>query len=96
MGDLRESPNLRVLQGLIDNGANAHFSDPFFKKIPQLRKYSLDMTCADINKNEIESYDLILLLTDHDDFDYELIEKYSKHIIDARGRFKPGKKVTYA
>lgn len=96
VGDLRESPNLRVLQGLIDNGANAHFSDPFFKKIPQLRKYSLDMTCADINKNEIESYDLILLLTDHDDFDYELIEKYSKHIIDARGRFKPGKKVTYA
>ena len=40
--------------------------------------------------------DLVLLATDHDDFDYDLIKKYSKMIIDTRGRFKKSEKIIKA
>ena len=35
-----------------------------------------------------------MLLTDHDDFDYEIIKKESNLIIDTRGVFKPSKKLS--
>ena len=37
-----------------------------------------------------------MLLTDHDDFDYEIIKKESNLIIDTRGVFKPSKKIIHA
>ena len=37
----------------------------------------------------LNNYDGIILATDHDYFDYELIKNNSKMIIDTRGRFKP-------
>jgi UDP-N-acetyl-D-glucosamine dehydrogenase len=40
--------------------------------------------------------DLVLLATDHDDFDYDLIEKESSLIIDTRGRFEKSEKVIKA
>jgi UDP-N-acetyl-D-glucosamine dehydrogenase len=40
--------------------------------------------------------DLVLLATDHDDFDYNLIEKEAKLIVDTRGRFKNSEKVVKA
>jgi UDP-N-acetyl-D-glucosamine dehydrogenase len=39
---------------------------------------------------------LAILATDHDDFDYKLIEKESKLIVDTRGKFKVSKKVIKA
>ena len=38
-------------------------------------------------------FDLVLLTTDHDAFDYELIEKFSNLIIDTRGKYLPSNKV---
>ena len=54
------------------------------------------MKSQSLNKDSIASYDLVILLTDHDTFDYELIKKYSKHIVDTRGIFKLDKTTTYA
>jgi UDP-N-acetyl-D-glucosamine dehydrogenase len=36
----------------------------------------------------VSGYDCVLLATDHDDFDYELIRKHSKLIVDTRGRYR--------
>ena len=41
-----------------------------------------------INIKYFKLMDLVLLATDHDDFDYDLILEYSKIIVDTRGRFK--------
>ena len=38
-------------------------------------------------------YDLVILMTDHDCFDYKFINKNSKKIIDCRGKFSVSKKV---
>ena len=49
-----------------------------------------------INSQNVQSADLILLATDHDDFDYQLIEKEAKLIVDTRGRFSTSDKIIKA
>ena len=39
------------------------------------------------HEKTIRSFDCVLLLTDHDEFPYELIKNNSNLIIDTRGRF---------
>ena len=43
-------------------------------------------------KNLLE-FDLVILVTDHDNFDYKFINKNAKKIIDCRGKFSLSDKV---
>tara|TARA_Y100001980_G_C14554102_1_gene340234 strand:- start:1244 stop:2554 length:1311 start_codon:yes stop_codon:yes gene_type:complete len=85
--DLRESPSLEIMHSLTNKGAIVNYSDPFFKKIPLTRKYQFDMSSIDITSSNIKNYDIVILTTDHDSFDYNLIKSSSKLIIDTRGKF---------
>jgi UDP-N-acetyl-D-glucosamine dehydrogenase len=49
-----------------------------------------------ITSKLLQSLDCVLLATDHDNFDYELIKKHSKLIIDTRGKFKKSRKIIQA
>lgn len=83
--DARESPSLEILTSLINQGANVEFSDPFFKSFPKTRKYEYDKESITLNKQNIQSFDLVALLTNHSQFDYELIKENAQIIVDARG-----------
>ena len=85
--DLRESPSLEIIEQLSKKGAIIDFSDPFFDKIPETRKYSFEIKSAPIRKDSLLNYDLVILLTDHDEYDYAMIEENAKMIIDTRGKF---------
>ena len=43
--------------------------------------------------NTLINFDLVVLMTDHDCFDYKFINKNSKKIIDCRGKFPVSEKV---
>ena len=73
---------------LKDKGANVKFNDPYFKKLPPLRKYNFELENISLTPQNVKKFDLIILITDHDSFDYEMIEKNGRLIIDTRGRFK--------
>ena len=88
--DLRESPSLELIDILIDKGALVDYCDPYFKSIPNTRKYQIELNSKELTADILQSMDLVLLATDHDDFDYDLIKKKSKMIIDTRGRFGKG------
>lgn len=94
--DLRESPSLEIIDILLQKGAKVEYSDPFIIKTHKTRKNDFKMKSIELNKDTINSYDLVLLATDHDSFDYDLIEKESKIIIDTRGRFQKSAKVLKA
>lgn len=94
--DLRESPSLEIIDELIERGSKVQYSDPFFDKIPKTRKYNIELIGKNLNPDSLEDSDLVILCTDHDSFDYKLIEKYAQLIIDTRGRFKASKKVVKA
>lgn len=90
--DLRESPSLEILEKLFELDADVQYSDPYFDSIPPTRKYNFSLFSTVIDKNSLNNADLVLLTTDHDDFDYNLIEKEAKLIVDTRGRFKNSNK----
>ena len=94
--DLRESPSLELIDILIDKGAIVNYCDPYFSSIPETRKHQIELSSKDLSVDVLQSMDLVLLATDHDDFDYNLIEKESSLIIDTRGRFGKSEKIIKA
>jgi len=89
--DLRESPSLELIELLLEKGAHVDYSDPFIAETHKTRKNDFNMKSISINKESLNSFNLAILATDHDDFDYKLIEKESKLIVDTRGKFKVSK-----
>ena len=94
--DLRESPSLELMDRLMDMGADIQYCDPYFDTIPSTRKHQFELSAMPINEKTLKSADLVLLTTDHDDFDYSLILEKAKLIVDTRGRFEPSPKVIKA
>ena len=96
IADMRESPSVKIMEILINKGANVQFTDPFFTKFPKMREYSFDLKSITINANNLKSFDVVIISTDHDSFNYELIQKYSSLIIDTRGRYLTSENVIRA
>lgn len=94
--DMRESPSVELMELLRDKGADVAFSDPFFQSFPRMRKHQFELQSVALTSETIASYDLVLLATDHDAFDYELIASHSQLLIDSRGRFAPGAHIVRA
>ena len=94
--DLRESPSLELMESLMDMGADIQYCDPYFDKVPPTRKHQFELSAMPMNEKTLKSADLVLLATDHDDFDYSLILAKVKLIVDTRGRFEHSPKVIKA
>lgn len=86
--DMRESPSLKLIEILRERGGMIDYNDPFIPKLPSTRKYEFDMQSVDLTKDNLKNYDLVLLSTDHDDYDYEMIYKNSKLLVDTRNALK--------
>ncbi len=86
--DVRESPSVLLMEKLRDLGARLSYSDPHVAAFPKMRAHSFDLSSVNLQPDNIKKYDCILLATDHDKFDYELIRKGASLIIDCRGRFR--------
>ena len=87
--DARESPSLKIFQWLLDNGSTVHYSDPHFPIFPSSSSYQSDQTSVHLSDESIQNYDLVVLLTKHKAFDYDLIKESAKLILDTRGVYKP-------
>lgn len=94
--DSRESPAIEIMALLQKKGARIEYSDPHVPKFPRKRDYHFDLSSITLNQKTIESFDCIVLATDHEGFDYKLLGKYSKLIIDTRGKFKDMDNVIHA
>ncbi len=94
--DIRESPSLEIIDLLLKKGAIVKYNDPFIPKMPKVRMYNLQIDSIEINENILNSFDCVLLLTDHDIFPYEMIRNNSRLIIDTRGRFTCSKNIIKA
>ena len=83
--DMRESPSVELLDKLIELHANAVYSDPHVPELPPMRMSDLHMSSQPLTPEMLEQQDAIVIATDHDAFDWEMIQKHSKIIIDTRG-----------
>ncbi len=85
--DMRESPSVFIMEKLQALGANVAYSDPHVPVFPEMREHHFDLSSVALNPETIASFDCVLLATDHQKFDYELIEKHAQLIVDTRGKF---------
>ena len=86
--DMRESPSVVLMEKLQELGATVAYSDPHVPDFPKLRGHThFDLQSTELSAEAIEGFDCILVATDHDRFDYDLIKTHAKLIIDTRGRY---------
>lgn len=85
--DMRESPSLKLIEILRNRGAEVDYNDPYISKLPKTRKYQYDMESVELTEDNLKKYDLVLLSTAHDDYDYDFIKQHANFIIDTRNGF---------
>lgn len=83
--DMRESPAVELMELLQAKGAAISYSDPHVPVFPKMRKHHFNLSTIEITPETVAEYDLLLLATNHDAFDYDLIKKHAKLIVDTRG-----------
>ncbi len=85
--DLRHSPALRVVELLDEEGMkNIDFYDPY---IPEIKiKDRKAKSISGIDAKTLNSYDIVVITTDHSVFDLDLIVDNSNVVIDTRNALK--------
>ncbi|MEM9635223.1 MAG: nucleotide sugar dehydrogenase [Pseudomonadota bacterium] len=84
--DIRESPSLKLIELLQARGSRIDYHDPHVPRIPSTRAYPQlkGMQSLELSSNMLESYDAVLISTDHDCIDWKLITEHAKLVIDTR------------
>ncbi|AXK39020.1 nucleotide sugar dehydrogenase [Crenobacter cavernae] len=85
--DMRESPSVMLMEKLRDLGAEIAYSDPHVPVFPKMREHQFDLSSVPLSAATLADYDCVLLATDHDKFDYELIRENAQLIVDSRGKY---------
>jgi UDP-N-acetyl-D-glucosamine dehydrogenase len=86
--DMRESPSVELMQLLVTKGARVDYSDPHVPVFPRMRNYHFNLAGVPLNAESLAAYDLVLIATNHDAFDYELIRRHARIIVDTRGVYR--------
>ncbi|HEV2213504.1 MAG TPA: nucleotide sugar dehydrogenase, partial [Gammaproteobacteria bacterium] len=86
--DTRESPAVEIMHLLEQRGAEVAYSDPFVPKFPKMREYHFELESVVLSAGALADFDAVLLATDHDRFDYELIGRNAALLVDTRGRYR--------
>jgi UDP-N-acetyl-D-glucosamine dehydrogenase len=83
--DMRESPSLKIMQLLLQRGAQIEYNDPYFQQIHKLRHYNFDnLKSVPISAQSLGKYDAAIIATDHSSYDYNAIVDGSKLVLDTR------------
>lgn len=83
--DMRESPAVELMELLVARGAQVEYSDPHVPVFPRMREHRFDLKSVALTPQSIAAYDLCLLATDHKAFDFGLVKKHARLIVDTRG-----------
>ncbi|MDX2148551.1 MAG: nucleotide sugar dehydrogenase [Planctomycetota bacterium] len=87
--DTRESPSFELIELLRRLGAEVSYSDPFVPRTVPVRKHDLGMTSVELTPANVASFDAVLISTNHSAFDYAVLAKHAKLVVDARNAMKP-------
>ena len=84
--DMRESPALKIMDILDNRNAIIDYYDPFVPIIPMTRDYSKfsGLKSKSWSPKLSMNYDVVLVITDHDNINYAELVKYSNLVVDTR------------
>lgn len=84
VGDVRESPSLKVISWLLRRGATVHFHDPYVGTVT-VNGRRLDRT--ELGPDSLRTADCVALLTPHPTYDLEGIARGTRLVFDARNAY---------
>jgi UDP-N-acetyl-D-glucosamine dehydrogenase len=76
IGDVRESPALKLIELLRNAGANVAYHDPHVPSVPELGLESVPLDAA--------RYDCVTIVTDHSSIDYGALVDEAELVVDLR------------
>jgi UDP-N-acetyl-D-glucosamine dehydrogenase len=81
IGDMRESPALKIIELMRNAGAEVSYHDPFVAELPDegLRSVPLDP----------KAYDCVVIVTDHSSIDYDKLVEDASLVVDLRNATGP-------
>jgi UDP-N-acetyl-D-glucosamine dehydrogenase len=79
IGDIRESPALRIIGELQKRGAEIFYHDPYVPSVPEL-----DVSSSDLDE-ALEDADAVVLVTKHPGIDHVAIAEEASLFVDLRG-----------
>ena len=79
--DTRESPALDIIQLLAKHGADVLYHDPL---VPSLRHEGQDLESVPLDQELLAGADVVVIVTDHSDIDYDLVRRSGLPVIDTR------------
>ena len=82
--DFRESPSIELIELLRQKGARVDYNDPYIPRTHKQRRHDLKMSSKKLSAKMLAGYDVVLISTDHSDYDYDWIVKNAKLVVDAR------------
>ncbi|MCW2779517.1 MAG: UDP-glucose/GDP-mannose dehydrogenase [Frankiales bacterium] len=82
--DAREAPAAGVVSRLLALGAKVSACDPLVRDVDL--PHGVDR--VELDATVLADSDAVVLLTDHDAFDYELVTAHSSYVLDTRNRLK--------
>ncbi len=85
--DARESPGIRILELLIEWGANVSYYDPYIPEISGFRQTDIMMKSVDLTKEILSRQDAVIIATAHSSINYQELLESSSLIIDTRNAF---------
>ncbi len=86
--DDRESPSYAIMQILREKGAELYYNDPMIPRLKPGRKHDFSFASTPLSEKVLQEMDLVMILTDHSDYDYEWIVKNSQLVLDTRNATK--------
>lgn len=79
-GDSREAPGAVIAQALSALGAEVRVADP------HLSGDATTFPLVDLTAAEVDGADAVVVVTDHDAFDYDLVKNHARYVFDTRSR----------
>jgi UDP-N-acetyl-D-glucosamine dehydrogenase len=84
-GDARQSPAASLIDFLVQEGADVSVADPH---VVEQHVLNADVRRVRLSQEEVERADVVVLVTDHDAFDYHMVAAHATCVLDTRHRME--------
>ena len=83
--DTRESPAIKIASLLLAKEAEVVYHDPY---VPKFVVAGEEVESVELTESEVASADAVLIVTNHEDVDYDLVVRSARLILDTRNALK--------
>jgi UDP-N-acetyl-D-glucosamine dehydrogenase len=83
--DVRESPALKIMELLMERGAQVDYHDPYVPALHKMRHYDYSqMRSVPLTPKNLSLADCVVIVTDHSAYAYQMIAKHAPLLLDTR------------